>query len=239
MDRPSNMERGGKNSASGKNSISLGPNGVPYKVYKNAPDVLRFLWRLMRTAWQKKTIPKVWHRAGGILILKEKDAENMSQFRPISLLNVEDKIFFSIIVQRLAEYLQRNKYIDTSAQKAGISGFSGCLDHSSMIWHQIQTAKVEKRDLHVVFLDLANAFGSVPHELLWSAFSFFHIPDTITALVKSYFQDLQFCLTTSEFALAEPGSRHHGGMHHFTPGLHHGYGGHYPSLRMGGRWTVN
>ncbi len=54
-------------------------------------------------------------------------------------------------------------------------------------------------DLHVVFLDLTNAFGSMPHDLLWSSFSFFHIPDTITALVKSYLQDLQFCFTTSEF----------------------------------------
>ncbi|XP_077060725.1 cadherin-like protein 26 [Siphateles boraxobius] len=44
-----------------RSASAPGPNGVPYKVYKNAPDVLRFLWRLMRTAWQKKIIPKVWH----------------------------------------------------------------------------------------------------------------------------------------------------------------------------------
>lgn len=182
-----------------RTASSPGPNGVPYKVYKYAPDVLRFLWRLMRTAWQKKIIPKVWRRAGGVLIPKEKDAVNISQFRPISLLNVEGKIFFSVIARRMSEYLRRNGYIDTSVQKAGISGFSGCSEHSSMIWHQIQTAKVERRDLHVVFLDLANAFGSVPHELLWSAFDFFYIPDTITALVKSYFQDMQFCFTTSDF----------------------------------------
>jgi hypothetical protein len=170
-------------------------------VYKNAPDVLRFLWRFMRTAWQKKIIPKVWRIAGGVLIPKEKDAVNISQFRPISLLNVEGKIFFSVIAQRMAEYLQRNAYVEKSVQKAEISGFSGCLEQSSMIWHQIQMAKVEKRDLHVVFLDLANSFGSVSHELLWSAFRFFHITDTITTLVKSYFQDLQFCFATSWLCL--------------------------------------
>ncbi|KAJ8392682.1 hypothetical protein AAFF_G00073560 [Aldrovandia affinis] len=68
-----------------------GPNGVPYKLYKNTPDVLRFLWRLMRVVWQKKIIPKVWRRTGGILIPKEKDG----QFRPICLLNVEGKLFFN------------------------------------------------------------------------------------------------------------------------------------------------
>ncbi|KAL6468443.1 hypothetical protein MHYP_G00241200 [Metynnis hypsauchen] len=176
-----------------------GPNGVPYNVYKNAPDVCRFLWRLMRTVWQKRSIPKAWRRAGGILIPKEKNAANISQFRPIALLNVKGKIFFGVIAQRLAEYLRRNGYVDTSVQKAGISGFSGFLEHASLIWHQIQAAKLEKRELHAIFLDLANAFGSVPHELLWTAFRFFNIPDTITTLVKAYFQDLQFCFSTPEF----------------------------------------
>ncbi|KAJ8414647.1 hypothetical protein AAFF_G00038490 [Aldrovandia affinis] len=174
-----------------------GPNGVPYKLYKNTPDVLRFLWRLMRVVWQKKIIPKAWRRAGGVLIPKEKDASDISQFRPICLLNVEGKLFYSIVARRLSTYLERNKYVDTSVQKAGIPGFSGCLEHTSMIWHQIQAAKKDKRDLHIVFLDLANAFGSVPHELLWESFNFFHVPEPITTLVKAYFQDLQLCFTTA------------------------------------------
>ena len=101
----------------------MGEGTVPYKLYKNAPDVLRFLWRLMRIVWQKEIIPKTWRRAGGVIIPKEKDATDISQFRPISLLNVEGKSFFSKIAQRLSTYLERNKYIDTSVQKAGIPGF--------------------------------------------------------------------------------------------------------------------
>lgn len=93
-------------------------------------------------------------RAGGVLIPKEKDASDISQFRPICLLNVEGKTFFSVIAQRLSAYLEKNKYVDTYIQKAGIPGFSGCLEHTSMIWHQIQAAKKDKQDLHVTFLDL-------------------------------------------------------------------------------------
>ncbi len=82
-----------------------GPNGVRYRLYKNAPDVLRFLWKLMKVVWQKKEIPTSWRRAGGILIPKEKDSSEIGQFRQISLLNVEGKIFFSVVVLRLAGYL--------------------------------------------------------------------------------------------------------------------------------------
>ena len=179
-----------------------GPNGVPYRLYKNAPDALRFLWKLMRVVWQKKEIPTSWQRAGGILIPKEKDSSEIGQFRQISLLNVEGKIFFSVVAHRLAGYLQRNHLIDTSIQKAGISGFSGCLEHASTIWHQIKVAKTEGTDLHVVFLDLANAFGSVPHNLLWTAFDFFRVPVALTSLVKAYFQDVQVCLSTAEYTTA-------------------------------------
>ncbi|KAL1263729.1 hypothetical protein QQF64_006468 [Cirrhinus molitorella] len=172
-----------------------GPNGIPYRLYKNAPGVLKYLWKLMKVAWEKGIIPKAWRRAGGILIPKEKNSSTIDQFRQISLLNVEGKIFFSVVAQRISVFLQKNNFVDISVQKAGISGFSGCLEHTNVIWHQIQTAKKEKKDLHVVFLDLANAFGSVPHEILWTAFSFFQVPEGITRLVKVYFQDLQFCVT--------------------------------------------
>ncbi|KAL7833600.1 hypothetical protein AOLI_G00285600 [Acnodon oligacanthus] len=182
-----------------RSASAPGPNGVPYKLYKNAPDVLRYLWGLMRIVWQKGIILKAWRRAGGVLIPKEKDATDISQFRPMCLLNVEGKIFFRVIAERLSTYLEKNKYVDTSVQKGGIPGFSGCLEHTSMIWHQIQAAKKDKRDVHVIFLDLANAFGSVPHNFHWESFSFFHVPTSITKLVQAYFEDLQLCFITANF----------------------------------------
>ena len=36
---------------------------------------------------------------------------------------------------------------------------------------------------------------SVLHEMLWTAFNFFQVPEDITRLVKAYSQDLQFCVT--------------------------------------------
>ncbi|KAK0135659.1 hypothetical protein N1851_028457 [Merluccius polli] len=116
---------------------------------------------------------------------QEKNASNIDQFLQINLLNVEGK----------DDNVPEAKQLDTSVQKAGIPGFSGCVEHTSIIWHQIQCAKREGRDLHVLFL---NAFGSVPHSLIWTAFNFFHIPNTITNLVRN-FHDLQFCIQTTEY----------------------------------------
>ncbi|KAJ8347374.1 hypothetical protein SKAU_G00287750 [Synaphobranchus kaupii] len=119
-----------------RSASAPGPNGVPYRLYKNTPGILKYLWKLMKVAWRKESIPKAWRRAGGILIPKEKNSSTINQFRQISLLNLEGKIFFSVVAQRLSAFLQKNNFIDTSVQKAGRSGFSGCLEHANIIWPQ-------------------------------------------------------------------------------------------------------
>lgn len=67
-----------------------------------------------------------------------------------------------------------------------------------MIWDLIETAKREKSDLHVVWLDLENAYGSVPHKLITFALELFHIPTCIQSLVSNYFSSFQVCYTTQE-----------------------------------------
>lgn len=142
------------------------PNGLPYKLYKNFPQVVKALWKLMKSTWKKEQAPAEWQQAVGVFIPKEQNSHTINQFRNIALLNMEGKIFFSILAKRMSNFIMGNGYIDTSCQKAGIPGFPGCIEHSSVIWDQIQLAKREKSDLHVVWLDLANAYGSVPHKLL-------------------------------------------------------------------------
>ncbi len=69
-------------------SSAPGPNGNPYRLYKNAPVVLNFLWRLMRVVWRKQETQTSWQRARGILIPKEKESSVIGKFHQISLLNV-------------------------------------------------------------------------------------------------------------------------------------------------------
>ena len=103
-----------------------GYSGIPYKVYKKCPRLLRKLWQLIKIIWKKGTIPEDWQRAEGCFIPKEEDARDISQFRTISLLSVEGKIFFSVLARRMTSYMTGNGYINTSIRKGAIPGFSGC-----------------------------------------------------------------------------------------------------------------
>ena len=159
-----------------------GMNGILYKLYKNCPRVLRKLAVLLQQAWKKGIVPQEWCLAD-IWIPKEMQSRGITNFRPISLLNVEEKIFFWVLAHCMTTFLMSNHYINTSVQKAGIPGFPGCLEHSQMIWNSILSAKRDKTELHVIWLDLANTYGSVPHHLIQIALDFFNFPSKVGEII--------------------------------------------------------
>lgn len=68
--------------------------------------------------------------------------QGIKQFRTISLLNTEDKISLGILAKRLTPFMLVSGYMDTSVQKGGVPGVSGCLEHTS-----VNTKIIEEEEL--------------------------------------------------------------------------------------------
>ena len=79
---------------------------------------------------------------------------------------------FGIPAECLASFLLENGLVKILVKEAGVPGFPGCREHSSMIWHAIQDAKRQKGNSSVVWLDLGTAYESVPHVLIEFAMFF-------------------------------------------------------------------
>lgn len=142
-----------------RSSSAPGPSGVPYKVYKNCPKLRHRLWRILKVIWRKGKIAQSWRYVEGVYIPKDEKSENSDQFRVISLLSVESKIFFSVIAKRLSNFLLSNRYIDTSVQKGGIPGVSGCLEHTGVVTQLIREARESGGG--------AACSMAGPHQCLW------------------------------------------------------------------------
>ena len=85
-----------------------------------------------------------WRSAKEIYILKVNSptAHNISDFCPIVLLNVEGKLFFSLVSSRLEKNLiNSNKFINKSVQKVCMKKGPGCWEHTSMVWEALREAK--------------------------------------------------------------------------------------------------
>nr|XP_061785060.1 uncharacterized protein LOC133576095 [Nerophis lumbriciformis] len=185
-----------------RTSAAPGPSGVPYKVYKHCPRLLERLWRLIRVVWRRGKAAKQWRHAEGVWIPKEENASDITQFRTISLLSVEGKIFFKILANRLTEYLLRNSYIDTTVQKGRVPGMPGCLEHTGVVTQLIREARENQGDLAVLWLDLANAYGSIPHKLVTTALTTHHVPEKITELIRDYYSSFNLRFTSGAITSA-------------------------------------
>ena len=68
-----------------------------------------------------------------------------------------------------------------------------------MIWNSILSAKRDKTELQVIWLDLANAYGSVPHHLIRIAFEFFNFPSKVGEIIMKYFNSAFMKFTVKNY----------------------------------------
>ena len=90
-------------------------------------------------------------------------------------------------------------YIDTAIQKGGVPTVSGCLEHTAVLSQLIREAKSGKKNLVVTWLDIANAYGELIHELIYTALRRAHVPEHMCDLVESYYKNAQIRFTTKDF----------------------------------------
>ncbi|XP_073731592.1 uncharacterized protein [Misgurnus anguillicaudatus] len=173
-----------------------GPSGVPYVVYKRCPRLLERLWKLIKVIWRRGKVAQQWRHAEGVWIPKEESSSTIEQFRVISLLSVECKIFFSILARRLTDFLLRNAYIDTSVQKGGVPKIPGCIEHTGVVTQLRREAREGKGDLAILWLDLANAYGSIPHRLVETSLDRHYVPDKIKNLILDYYNSFSLRVTS-------------------------------------------
>ena len=182
------------------NKASAGMNGLSYVPYKRCPSIMLTLHFIVKRIWVTKDIPEDWAQAFVVLLSKSDILNDPSEFRPIAITNTVGKIFFSVISDRLQKFLVQNNYLRRETQKGFLSGLPGCLEHSFTLFEALRDAKENQRQIIVTWIDLANAYGSVRHNLIQFALNWYHVPDSIQKLIFDYYNKLMAKVQTSEWS---------------------------------------
>ena len=96
-------------------------------------------------------------------------------------------------------FMLRNKYTDTSVQKGEIPGISSYVEHTSALTHLLNKARTSHKNLTLVWLDLANAYGYITHQLIQVAMYQYYIPDHLSNLIMNYFNNNHLRFSNSRF----------------------------------------
>ena len=156
--------------------ISSWLSGIPHKIYKECPEINKFLFEIFLFCINKTF---QWRSAKETYIPKVNSPtkHSITDIRSIALLKVEGKIFFSSDSMHLEAHLINNiKFVNKSVQKCCMEKASGCWDHISMFWRALKKAESKILSLALIWLDTANACESIPHKpiifaLFWYGFS--------------------------------------------------------------------
>ena len=124
----------------------------------------------------------------------------MAEFRPIAITSTVGKIFFSVVAKRLQLFMIKNNFISRGIQKGFLAGVPGCIEHTFALFEALRDAKTYHRQLVITWLDLANAYGSVRHNLIQFALNWYHVPKMLQRLIFNYYEKLCAALFTNKWS---------------------------------------
>ena len=96
--------------------------------------------------------------------------------------------------------MRKNGYINSGTQKGFLFGVPGCIEHSFALVEALRQASAEKRAIVTTWIDLANAYGSVRHNLIQFALNWYHAPESIQELIHNYYEKLCAKITTKSWS---------------------------------------
>ncbi|CAO4370878.1 unnamed protein product [Caenorhabditis nigoni] len=131
-----------------------------------------------------------------ILLYKGENESKPDNLRPISLMPTIYKLYSSLRNRRI-------RSVDGVMSKCqrGFQEHEGCNESIGILRSAIDIAKGMRKHLSVAWLDLTNAFGSVPHELIESTLVAFGFPDVVVSVIR----DVQRSLYQSQEQKRENG----------------------------------
>ena len=118
----------------------------------------------------KLGIPNCWKTSRTVPISKKGDTSDYSNFRPISLLPTIYKLFSGVISQRITEVASDLRWLSPE-QKGFLPGVHGIQEHTQLLQTVVEETKTKRRHMSMAWLDMCNAFGSVPHAVLNELFT--------------------------------------------------------------------
>ena len=89
-----------------RNASCPGLNAIPYKIYKRCRQICKFLFNIFCSFLKHSLLPLQWHYAMEHFIPKIKSPcpSNIKHCRTIAVLNVQGKLFFSLISKQLVNH---------------------------------------------------------------------------------------------------------------------------------------
>ena len=148
-----------------KETNAIGLDGISLKYVKDSlPIVMYYITVINNTSIVTKTYPSLWKKPIVTPAHKSGDSDEMTNYRPISLLPILSKILEKVVACQLTSFLEQNKLLSPSQHgfRPKLSTETALLTITDRLYRNIDNKKISL----LLLLDLSKAFDSVNHSIL-------------------------------------------------------------------------
>jgi len=179
---------------------SNGPDGLPYEFYSN-PDIWDFIgnyfYLVMVSACALGTLPPTMLDCDVVLLHKKGARNYISNYRPISVLNCDYRIFARLLVTRLNPVA---RYLVHHDQTGFIKGRL-ISDNGMLLQSLIEYAEWDESQLNgaMIFLDFEKAFDSVQWPWIIDSLNARGFPPSFVNIIRMLYNQPRACVIVNGF----------------------------------------
>jgi hypothetical protein len=163
---------------------SYGYDEISSRILKiSTPYVLSPLTYIFNKILSTGTFPERFKFSEVKLLYKKGDKNEVSNYRPISLLTSFSKIIEKIIYKRLYCHLNNNILVNEQF------GFPSTEMATSALLNKVSLFLDKKNFVGGLFCDLHKAFDCITHDILLAKMEFYGISDIVNKLMRSYLEN--------------------------------------------------
>lgn len=170
-----------------KRGKAPGTDGVSYEFFMNL-NVNNRCWLLscLNGILRSEIVPRSWADLKMFLLHKKDDPSIVANYRGISLLNCQAKLFTSIIARRISIWAEENCLIPES--QAGFRAGRSCSDNLFVLQTAIhEHIRIPGNHLYCTFVDFKAAFDTVHHEVLWQKLSEYGLSGKLLRILSGFY----------------------------------------------------
>lgn len=160
---------------------SPGPDKVSNEILKGtANELVPVLTNVFNKIMTDDWIPTQWEISHIILLHKKGPKEDISNYRPISLMSNIYKIFSKVILDRISRVLDENQPME----QAGFRRKFSTIDHIHTVKQIMQKYKEYNKTLYLTFIDYNKAFDTISHSAIWESLANQGIPQPYINIIQ-------------------------------------------------------